>query len=94
MLYYIQLPRTGEKYKIVSEITHLLVSVLYCFVKKAKAIVYNSEHDLQIEKEHVASIKPLGLKRIAKSKAIEDKVIALIKKDKNDRKFFSKVLGF
>lgn len=94
LLYCTQSPRTREKYKVVSEITHLSISVLYRLVKKAKAMGYDSEHDLQIEEEYIAPIKPLGPKRTATSKAMEDKVIALIEKNRNGREKSSEVLGF
>ena len=83
-----------EKYKAVSEITYLSVSVLYCFVKKAKAMGFDPSCDLQIQEEYVTPIKLSGSKRTATSKEIEEKAIALIEKDRNSREKSSKVLGF
>ena len=83
-----------EKYKTVSEITHLSVSVLYCLVKKANAIRFDSSHDLQIQEKYVAPIKSFDSKRTATSKKMEEKAIALIEKDRNSREKSLKVLGF
>lgn len=91
LLYCTQGPRTEEKYKAVSEITHLSVSVLYRLVKKAKTMGFDPEHDLRIQEECVALIKPPGPKRTATSKVLEDRVIALIEKIRNGREKSSEV---
>lgn len=44
--------------------------------------------------EYVTPTKPPGPKRMATSKAIEDKLITLIEKNRNGREKSSEVLGF
>ena len=60
-------PRAEGKYKSVSEV---------------KAMGFDPERDLRIQEGHVSPIKTPGPKLTATSKAIEDRVIALIKKIK------------
>lgn len=55
---------------------------------------YDLEHDLQIEEEYVTPIKPPGLNRTATSKVMENKVIALVEKNRNRREKSLEVLGF
>lgn len=55
---------------------------------------YNFEHDLQIEKKYIASIKLFGPKCTATSKKIEDKIIAFVEKNKNSKEKSLKVLNF
>lgn len=55
---------------------------------------YDPRHDLRIEEHYVAPIKPPGPKRTVTNKAIKDKVIALIEKNRNNREKSAEVLSF
>ena len=55
---------------------------------------YDPEHDLQIEKEYVAPIKPPSSKCTATSEAMEERVIVLVEKDKNGWEKSLEVLNF
>lgn len=94
LLFCTQGQRTEEKYKAVSEITHISISVLYRLVKKARIMGFDPDRDLRIEEDYVAPIKPPGPKRTVTSKAMEDRAISLIEKDRNGREKSSEVLGY
>lgn len=94
LLHCTQWPMTREKYKVVSEMTHISVRSLYELVNKARNMSYDPRQDLRIQAHYVAPIKPPGPKRTVTSKAMEKRVIALVEKNRNGREKLAEVLGF
>lgn len=85
---------TKEKYRAVSEMTHISICVLYDLVKQARARGFNPEYDLRVEEKYVAPIRPPGPKHTVTSKVMEDKAIALIEKNRNGREKLAEVIGY
>ena len=94
LLFCTQWKLDKEKYKAVSEITHISVRGLYRLVEKARQMGFKPEYDLRIEERYVAPIKPPGPKRTATSEETADKVISLLEKNRNGREKSAEVLGF
>ena len=94
LLFFTQGPRTEEKYKVISEITRISITVLYRLVKKAKIMGFDPKRDLRIEKAYVAPVKSLGPRRTVTTQTIEDRVISPIEKDRNGREKSAGVLGY
>lgn len=94
LLFCTQGPRTEEKYKVVSKITCISVTVLYRLVKKTKIMGFDPKRDLRIEKAYVALVKSPGPRRTVTTQTMEDRVISLIEKDRNGREKSAEVLGY
>ena len=83
----------AEKLRLISEITHISLVTLYRLKKKAIARGFDPTKNLSVEEWYISDAKPPGLCRTTTNKAMEEKVVKCVEKNRAGREKSAEVIA-
>jgi hypothetical protein len=84
----------AEKLRLISNITHISLVTLYRLKKKVIARGFDPTKDFRVEKWYINDVKPPGPCRTATSKAMEEKIIKCVKRNRAGKEKFAEVIAY